>query len=117
MAAVHRKLAAPICRLKQGLCFESILPVPERLSPAYEGQLAVTLYSLLFSTVTLLNIVFLLKVLSLEFIKVDGLATRLNGKASVLCASGPSHSPACSSGRKEGTGAEAGKALKRALRG
>lgn len=68
--------------------------MPERLIPAYEGQLAITLYSLLFSAGTLLNIV-LLKVLSLEFIKVDGLATCLNWEALVLCANGLSYSPLC----------------------
>lgn len=84
--------------------------MPERLSPAYEGQPAVTLYSSLFSTGTLLNIVFLLKVLSLEFIEVDGLATCLNWEALVLCANGSSYSPLpVAAGEKRGQGLKQGK--------
>lgn len=61
--------------------------MPERLIPAYEGQLAISLYSLLFSAGTLLNIV-PLEVLNLEFIKVDGLATCLNWELLASCANG-----------------------------
>ena len=68
--------------------------MPERLILAYEGQLAIILYSLLFSAGTSLNIV-LLKVLSLEFIKVDGLVTCLNWEVLALTEDGLSYSPPC----------------------
>jgi len=64
---------------------------------------------LLFSAGTLLNRVLLLKVLSLGFTKVNGIATCLNWEALVLCANGPSYSPLSV---VEGTGAEAETTLK-----
>lgn len=93
------------------ICFESFLPVPDRLIPACEGHLAITLYTLWLSAGTLSNIV--LKVPNLEFSEVDGLATCLNWEALALWHTDLS---VHSSGGTGGAGAEAKIVMKRAWR-